>query len=155
MEKQSNKCYYQLRVIKVQTVYHYTAYKPETHPAQLNGFILYSPGCGLCLLFVQTVLMKVCLFVQRWGLHLRTASYRQQRKPVQDSSLPSRRAGQTGRGVSAVEMLSRDPAQRPGVKNLPYDIHIIISHIFIHGTHSYTVCRAHRSCVRCYVVFAI
>lgn len=63
MEKQSNKCYYQLRVIKVHTVYHYTAYKPETHPAQLNGFILYSPGCGLCLLFVQTVLWKcVCLY---------------------------------------------------------------------------------------------
>lgn len=85
----------------------------------------------VCSVFVQTALMKVCLFVQRRGLHLRTAGYRQQRKPVQDPSLPSRRPGQTGRGISAVEMLSRDAAQRPGVKNRTHDININVSHSLV------------------------
>lgn len=56
-------------------------------------------------------------------MHKRAAGDSEQREPVQDPSLSSRRPGEAGRSLPAVEVLQGNSAQRPGWASLSFNLH--------------------------------
>lgn len=76
----------------------------------MSDIIIYHNLCSVRLSVIY-VLMSL---MQWWGLHKRSVGHSQQRESIQDPALPPCWSGQTGRSLSAVEMLQGDTAQGPG-----------------------------------------